>query len=160
MTLKNSKSKRGFTLIELLVVISIIGLLSSVVLASLNSARGKARFAQAVATMNSIEKAATLEYDDFNNYAPDVGGGATPRFVPKYLSAWPTPPCPGWTYDWENWSSVLLGGSPAIVRVSLRRAGTLPSAVYWYCIDTTGDCRPSDGANIRTVTNKTLTCNE
>jgi prepilin-type N-terminal cleavage/methylation domain-containing protein len=38
-------NKKGFTLIELLVVISIISLLSSVVLASLNSARDKARLA-------------------------------------------------------------------------------------------------------------------
>jgi prepilin-type N-terminal cleavage/methylation domain-containing protein len=38
-------SKRGFTLIELLVVISIISLLSSVVMSSLNSARDKARIA-------------------------------------------------------------------------------------------------------------------
>ena len=37
------RNKKGFTLIELLVVIAIISLLSSIVMASLNSARIKAR---------------------------------------------------------------------------------------------------------------------
>jgi type IV pilus assembly protein PilA len=48
------KSNKGFTLVELLVVIAIIGILSSVVFASLSSARGKARIAAAQQTMGSI----------------------------------------------------------------------------------------------------------
>jgi prepilin-type N-terminal cleavage/methylation domain-containing protein len=47
--------KKGFTLIELLVVISIIGLLSSVVLASLNTARAKARDAQRMTDLKQIQ---------------------------------------------------------------------------------------------------------
>ena len=45
MTINNLHKNRAFTLIELLVVISVIGLLSTVVLASLNSARDKATIA-------------------------------------------------------------------------------------------------------------------
>lgn len=61
----------GFTLIELLVVISIIGLLSSVVLSALNSARSKARDAQRVRDLGELRKALALYYDKNGSY-PDV----------------------------------------------------------------------------------------
>lgn len=51
---------RGFTLIELLVVISIISLLSSVVLASLNSARARARDAQRSSDVRQMQLALEL----------------------------------------------------------------------------------------------------
>src|SRR6185436_8533900 len=57
------KFSRGFTLIELLVVIAIIGILSSVVLASLNSARKKGRDARRIADIKQLQLALELYYD-------------------------------------------------------------------------------------------------
>lgn len=54
---------RGFTLIELLVVIAIIGILSSVVLASLNTARGKGTDGAIKATLTNARAQAELFYD-------------------------------------------------------------------------------------------------
>jgi len=62
------KNNRGFTLIELLVVIAIIGLLASIVLVSLNSAREKARIAKTQADLKQLELAIALLYDDTGLY--------------------------------------------------------------------------------------------
>ena len=68
----NYNMKRGFTLIELLVVIAIIGMLSSVVLASLNTARGSARDAKRKQDLKQIQTALELYYNDFNQYPGEV----------------------------------------------------------------------------------------
>ena len=59
---------RGFTLIELLVVISIIGLLSSVILTSLNVAREKGNDATRKTNLTEIQKALQSYYDDTGKY--------------------------------------------------------------------------------------------
>ena len=58
----------GFTIIELLVVVSIISLLSSIVFASVNSARAKGRDAKRLADIKTIETALQLYYDDRGDY--------------------------------------------------------------------------------------------
>jgi prepilin-type N-terminal cleavage/methylation domain-containing protein len=60
---------RGFTLIELLVVISIILLLSSVVMASLNQSRVKAQEATIKQTLQSIKTQAELEHSKTGDYS-------------------------------------------------------------------------------------------
>ncbi len=97
------EGRSGFTLIELLVVIAILGLLASVVFASLNSARKKARVARAAADLREITKVLMFYYDDHNNYPCFDHNWSDTRerqwAAPYYR--WPKTPW-GTEYHWEH----------------------------------------------------------
>lgn len=114
--MKFLNKKSGFTLIELLVVVAIIGVLSSVVLASLNSARAKGRDAKRLSDLNQIRNILEMYYDNNGSYPVSLGGGKwsgvnadhcgvngttsgtnayIPGLQPTYISTLPVDPKPG-----------------------------------------------------------------
>ncbi len=82
-----NKKQFGFTLIELLVVIAIIGLLSSVVLYALASARMKARDARRIADMHQLQTGLELYYAQNGEYPMPYGPSAV-QWVVSTDSTW------------------------------------------------------------------------
>ena len=89
----SKKSAKGFTLIELLVVIAIIGILSSVVLASLNTARLKSRDTRRIADIKQLQLALALYFDSNAAYPNTLA-----TLAPQYIAAIPTDPVGGGAY--------------------------------------------------------------
>ncbi len=144
----NSRDTNGFTLIELLVVIAVIGILASVVMVSLNSARGKGRDARKIADFKSIATAFQLYYDTYgvmpsnyftygiNNEAE--GGGNYELTMQDVVNAGFLPSIPrspgGGTYAYYNYGA---GNSIGAILVTTLEAapnsttGIPPSCRPW-----------------------------
>lgn len=90
-------NKRGFTLIELLVVIAIIGLLSTLAVVALGSARQKARDSKRLSDLKQVQTALELYYTDNNAYpteATAVTLGDTNYVCLNSASGFTTTGCP------------------------------------------------------------------
>jgi len=68
MNHKHNFKTKAFTLIELLVVVAIIGILATVVIVNVSSAQSKAKDAKVKSDLSTVQTAASLYYNDYNNY--------------------------------------------------------------------------------------------
>lgn len=93
----HNTNPRGFTLIELLVVIAIIGILSSVVLSSLNVARSKGNDAKRFSDLHQIATALELYRNSNTAYpahdgATQVNNSLNTVLAPTYIKTVPVDP--------------------------------------------------------------------
>lgn len=97
-------NNKGFTLIELLVVISIIGVLSSIVMSSLNSARTKARDAVRISDVKQMATALEMYANDNYTY---------PAATTAKCDSSPT--------DWASLQSALSAYIPSLPKDPLKK---------------------------------------
>jgi len=153
------KTKKAFTLIELLVVIAIIGILASVVLASLNTARSKGTDAAVKANLDNMRAEAAIYYD--GNGAQTYGTAAFTTIPNTGATACSTVTttlygdvtfCNGMqaaasASGTSAYLNVLAGATPSWV------AGAATKSVTgWWCVDSSG----SSKQEISTISTTTM----
>ena len=135
------KFNRGFTLIELLVVIAIIGILSSVVLASLNTARAKGADAAVKSNLNNMRAQAEIVYDNIGNYSTVC---ADPNVVKAKAAA---EAAGGAVGVCNNSAAATLPASWSLsVRMKSVDLFAAGSGTDYWCVDSTGTSKLEDAA--------------
>lgn len=155
------KKVRGFTMIELLIAVVIIGILATIVVLNLGSARARSVYAKVVSDMSIITTAARLYDNEKGAYPEDAGPNEQPGGLDQYLNEWPVAPCneKGWTYDWN-----APGGGSSLVNIFI----TFNDSSGWrYHNCTKGNCtgnQPDPSYSntsiyLPTMTDKKIFCN-
>jgi prepilin-type N-terminal cleavage/methylation domain-containing protein len=150
----NIKSK-GFTLIELLVVVAIIGILATIILSSLGTARDRAKDAAIKSILSNMRAQAELQYDGDYDDVCDAGTKSGDMFREAYAKV-----------SWSEGDEVNCLDEDSRVRAYIpnsfvsasigpvdingnRWAATLPlSNGDWFCVDSSGTAKIASGRTI------------